>query len=83
MGANNLVIFHPDNNEQMAALKSLGKILKMNFEVTTQEKFEKRTRPNKEKKQVLGELKQAVKELNLIKKGKLQGRNAQDFLDEL
>ena len=37
MSLNNLVIFHPSNIEQLAALRTLAKVLKMDFEVTTKE----------------------------------------------
>lgn len=47
------------------------------------EKTQKKTIVSKEKQQVLNGLKQAVKEINLIKQGKMKARNAQDFLDEL
>jgi hypothetical protein len=35
------------------------------------------------KKKVLGDLKQAVKEMNLVKQGKLKARNAKDLINEL
>jgi len=35
------------------------------------------------KAKVLGDLKEAVEELNLIKTGKLKARNAEDLFDEL
>ena len=35
------------------------------------------------KKKVLNDLKQAVKEMHLIKQGKLKARNAEDLINEL
>jgi len=38
---------------------------------------------SKEKSLLIGEIKEAVEELNLIKAGKKQARNAEEFLNEL
>jgi len=35
------------------------------------------------KEELINDIKEAVEELNLIKAGKLEGRNAEDFLNEL
>lgn len=70
---------HTENPEQTNALKAFVKALKMKFEVKT----EKKPLVSKEKQEVLDGLKQAVKEINLIKQGKMTARNVQDFLDEL
>lgn len=83
MNLNNLVIFHPSNNEQLAALRSLAKVLKMDFEVTTKEKLEKKVKLRKEKDIIIDDIKDAVEELKLIKSGKLKARNVEDLLDEL
>jgi hypothetical protein len=83
MSLNNLVIFHPSNNEQLAALRSLAKVLKMDFEVTTKEKLEKKVKLRKEKDIIIDDIKDAVEELKLIKSGKLKARNVEDLLDEL
>ncbi len=83
MSLNNLVIFHPSNNEQLAALRSLAKVLKMDFEVTTKEKLEKKVKLRKEKDIIIDDIKEAVEELKLIKSGKLKARNVEDLLDEL
>ncbi len=83
MSLNNLVIFHPSNNEQLAALRSLAKVLKMDFEVTTKEKLEKKVKLRKEKDIIINDIKDAVEELKLIKSGKLKARNVEDLLDEL
>ena len=45
--------------------------------------FVKATPVSPYKKKVLGDLKQAVKEMHLIKEGKLKARNAKDLIDEL
>ncbi len=45
--------------------------------------FVKATPVSPYKKKVLGDLKQAVKEMNLIKAGKLKARNARDLINEL
>ena len=83
MSLNNLVIFHPSNNEQLAALRSLAKVLKMDFEVTTKEKLEKKVKLRKEKDIIIDDIKDAVEELKLIKSGKLKARNVEDLLNEL
>ena len=83
MSLNNLVIFHPSNNEQLAALRSLAKVLKMDFEVTTKEKLEKKVKLRKEKDIIIDDIKESVEELKLIKSGKLKARNVEDLLDEL
>lgn len=83
MSLNNLVIFHPSNNEQLAALRSLAKVLKMDFEVTTKEKLEKKVKLKKEKDIIIEDIKDAVEELKLIKSGKLKARNVEDLLNEL
>jgi hypothetical protein len=83
MRLNNLVIFHPSNNEQLAALRTLAKVLKMDFEVTTTEKLEKKVRLSKEKKIIIEDIKDAVEELKLVKAGKLKARNVEDLLNEL
>jgi len=38
---------------------------------------------NKEKAQLIAEIKEAVEELKLVKAGKKKARNAEDFLNEL
>lgn len=48
---------------------------------TTAEKEQKAT--SKEKEAIIKNIKAAVKELNLIKEGKLKGIPAKDLLDEL
>lgn len=83
MSLNNLIIFHTSNNEQLAALRSLAKVLKMDFEVTTKEKLEKKVKLRKEKDIIIDDIKDAVEELKLIKSGKLKARNVEDLLDEL
>ena len=83
MSENSLVIFHPDNNEQVSALRALAKVLKMNFEITTQEKFEKKIKVSKEKKQLINDIKEAVEELKLVKAGKIKARNVGDLLNDL
>ena len=83
MRLNNLVIFHPSNNEQLAALRTLAKVLKMDFEVTTKEKLEKKVKLRKEKDIIIEDIKDAVEELKLIKSGKLKARNVEDLLNEL
>ena len=45
--------------------------------------FVKATPVSPYKKKVLRDLKQAVKEMHLIKEGKLKARNAKDLIDEL
>jgi hypothetical protein len=45
--------------------------------------FVKATPVSPHKKKVLRDLKQAVKEMHLIKQGKLKARNAEDILNEL
>jgi uncharacterized protein YihD (DUF1040 family) len=47
----------------------------------TEPEEEKYEEPTKE--QLLQEIREAVEEINLIKKGKLKGRPLQDLLDEL
>ena len=42
-----------------------------------------KTKMSPYKKKVLNNLKQAVKEMHLIKQGKLKARNAEDILNEL
>jgi hypothetical protein len=83
MSLNKLVIFHPSNTEQLAALRSLAKVLKMDFEVTTKEKLEKKVKLRKEKDIIIDDIKDAVEELKLIKSGKLKARNVEDLLNEL
>jgi len=83
MRLNNLVIFHPSNNEQLAALRTLAKVLKMDFEVTTKEKLEKKVKLRKEKDIIIEDIKDAVEELKLIKSGKLKARNVEELLNEL
>ena len=55
----------------------------MNFEITTQEKFEKKIKVSKEKKQLINDIKEAVEELKLVKAGKIKARNVEDLLNEL
>jgi len=38
---------------------------------------------NKEKAQLIAEIKEAVEELKLVKAGKKKARNAEDFLNEI
>lgn len=83
MSLNKLVIFHPSNTEQLVALRSLAKVLKMDFEVTTKEKLEKKVKLRKEKHIIIDDIKDAVEELKLIKSGKLKARNVEDLLNEL
>jgi len=83
MSLNKLVIFQPSNNEQLAALRSLAKVLKMDFEVTTKEKLEKKVKLRKEKDIIIDDIKDAVEELKLIKTGKLKAQNVENLLNEL
>ena len=83
MSLNKLVIFHPSNTEQLAALRSLVKVLKMDFEVTTKEKLEEKVKLRKEKDIIIDDIKDTVEELKLIKSGKLKARNVEDLLNEL
>ncbi len=39
--------------------------------------------PDKEKEELIADIKQAVKEVKLIRAGKMEARNAEDFLNEL
>lgn len=73
------VIFHPSNLEEVKALKALGKVLKMNFEVKT----EKKPLVSKEKQKIMDDIKEAVNDLNLIHQGKLKARPFNELLDEL
>ena len=52
------------------------------MEVLKNFKFVKAT-PLTEKEEIIEDIKQAVDELNLIKAGKKQARNAEDFIHEL
>lgn len=83
MSLNKLVIFHPSNNEQLASLRNLAKVLKMDFVVTTKEKLEKKVKLRKEKDIIIKDIKDAVEELELIKSGKLKARNVENLLNEL
>ncbi len=83
METNNLVIFHPNNSEQISALRALAKLLKLDVEITTQEKLEKKVRINKEKQRVFNDIREAVDELKLVKSGKKKARNVEDLLNEL
>ena len=83
METNNLVIFHPNISEQISALKALAKLLKLDIEITTQEKLEKKVSDNKEKQRIFNDIREAVDELKMVKSGKKKSRNVEDLLNEL
>jgi hypothetical protein len=83
MSLNKIVIFYPSNYEQIAALKTLAKVLKIDFQVTTPEKLEKKVKLNKEKRIIIDDIKDAIEELKLVKTGKLKLRNVEDLISEL
>ena len=83
METNNLVIFHPNSSEQISALKALAKLLKLDIEITTQEKLEKKVSDNKEKQRIFNDIREAVDELKMVKSGKKKSRNVEDLLNEL
>ena len=70
---------------QKRKLEFIQVFLKLQSEETISrlEKVLKTEQQTPEKTEVLDGIKQAVKELNLIKAGKLEGRDAKELIDEL
>ena len=74
MQTQEIIIFEPKTLEESDALKAFAKVLKMKFHISTAEKDEN---------EILSDLKEAVKEMNLVKKGKSKARDAKELLHEL
>ena len=71
----NIFIAHPVTDEQVNALKAMGRALKVKFEIRQQE--------DKEDQIIINNLKKGFEEMQLIKKGKLKTTSLKKFLDEL
>ena len=70
------ILVHPQTDEQVNAIKAFMKALKIKFEVYNSSKEDS-------KEDIISNIKQGIKEVNLIKKGELKGTPAKDFLNEL
>lgn len=70
------ILVHPQTAEQLEALKAFMKALKIKFEIYNASKEDS-------EEAIIDNIKQGIKEVNLIKKGKLKGTPARDFLNEL
>ncbi|WP_036601933.1 DUF2683 family protein [Olivibacter sitiensis] len=66
------ILIHPNNKEQLAAVKAFARALKMSFEVKSVKDD-----------MFMDELRKAVEEVKLIKQGKLKGKPVEDLLNEL
>lgn len=82
----------PKNKEEEKLVKAFLKKNKIDFReiekysvVEEEEAVYKTSKsPRKETKQkLMSEIKEAVKEMNMVKKGKIKARSAKDLLDEL
>lgn len=74
MPTQDIFIFEPKTTEEAKALKAFAKALKLKFEISKNKTHET---------EVLSDLKDAVNELNLVKRGKVKARNAREVLNEL
>ncbi len=72
MPTQDIFIIEPNTSEEADALKAFAKALKLKFQIS-----------KKDKSEILLDLQEAVKELNLVKKGKTKARDAQEILNEL
>lgn len=72
MPTQEIFIIEPNTSEEANALKAFAKALKLKFQIS-----------KKEKNEILQDLQDAVKELNLVKKGETKARDAQELLNEL
>ena len=72
MPTQDIFIIEPNTSEEADALKAFAKALKLKFQIS-----------KKDKNEILEDLQEAVKELNLIKKGETKARDAQELLNEL
>jgi len=74
MSSKDIFIITPSTSEEADALKAFIKALKLKFQIAKSEKA---------KNEILSDLSEAIKELNLVKKGKAKARDAKELLDEL
>lgn len=72
MPTQDIFIIEPNTSEEANALKAFAKALKLKFQIS-----------RKDKNEILQDLQDAVKELNLVKKGETKARDAQELLNEL
>lgn len=72
MPTQDIFIIEPNTSEEADALKAFAKALKLKFQIS-----------KKGKNEILEDLHDAVKELNLVKKGETKARDAKELLNEL
>ncbi len=80
MPSGNIFIAHPTTPDQINALKSVVKALKVKFEIKKEYPV---TTGEPSKAEVLDNIRQGFRELKLIQKGKLKTTSAKEFLNEL
>ena len=73
MSSQKIYIIEPQTSEDARALKAFADAMKLKYKISTIDEI---------RSSVLADLEKSIKELNLIKKGKLEGGNGQDLLDE-
>ncbi len=80
MSSTNIFIAHPATDEQLDALKTVVKALKVKFEIVKEDQLEEMFPSRKD---ILDNLKTGLEEVKLFKKGKLETTSANVFLNEL
>lgn len=74
MSSQKIFIIEPQTSEEARALNAFADAMKLKYKISTTDEI---------KSAILTDLEASIKELNLIKKGKVERRNVQDLLDEL
>lgn len=80
------LVVHSENKEQLNALKSILKVLKMDFEATTAQMSLKEWKEAERKIrafEIAQGIKQALKEVEKIQKGEIKSKTIWEVLDEL